>query len=350
MENVATIGLDIAKNVFQVHGADADGEPLFNRTLRRAEVLAFFKSLPPCLVGMEACGTSHYWARCIADYGHNVRLIHPSYVKPFVKRGKTDANDAEAISEAVTRKTMRFVPIKTAEQQASTMVFRVRALFVRQKTQAINALRGHLAEQGIISRAGNESVKALAIIVREGGEHRLPEVARIMLEAIVLQIELLTQRIDELDREIHALAKQDDGIRRLMTIPGIGPITALAVKSFVPDPGHFASSRHFAAWIGLTPKSYSSGDNVFLGRVSKMGNSQLRALLVTGAKSVLRVAKDDDPVNRWANNVKKRRPYRVAAVALANKMARIIWALLTKGGEYTQNRKNNDGRETPAFE
>nr|WP_309402230.1 IS110 family transposase [Aminobacter niigataensis]WMD00169.1 IS110 family transposase [Aminobacter niigataensis] len=336
MKEVTTIGLDLAKQVFQVHGADADGAPLFNRKLRRAEVLRFFEKLPPCLVGMEACASAHYWAREISAFGHDVRLLPPQYVKPFVKRGKTDAADAEAISEAVTRKTMRFVPVKTAEQQAAVMVLKTRALLVRQRTQAINALRAHMGELGIIAPTGIANVKALAIIIREAEDVRLPPAARFALTEIVDQIEMLAAQIDKLEREIVVQARQDDEMRRLATIPGVGAIIAMAVKAFVPDPAGFKSARHFAAWIGLTPKTHSSGGKERLGRISKMGNPVLRSLLTTGAASVLRHVRYRDRVWPWLKNMLARRPFKVVAVALANKIARMIWALLNRGGVYRE--------------
>ena len=266
MKYVSTIGLDLAKHVFQVHGADIAGSPLFNRKLRRGEVLRFFEKLPPCLVGMEARGGAHYWAREIANLGHDVRLIPPAYVKPFVKRGKTDAADAEAISEAVIRKTMRFVPIKTAEQQADAMVLKTRALLVQQRTQSVNALRAHLAELGIIAAGGLPSVAALMTIVRGGEDTRLPAAARFALMAVADQIDSLADQIYELERAIVTEAKRDEDMRRLTTIPGVGAITAATIKALVPDPGGFKSARHFAAWVGLTPRPHSSGGKERLGR------------------------------------------------------------------------------------
>lgn len=334
MKQITTVGLDLAKHVFQVHGADAEGAPVLRRKLRRAEVLRFFEKLAPCLVGMEACGGSHFWAREIAALGHEVRLIPPIYVKPFVKRGKTDAADAEAICEAVTRKTMRFVSVKSADQQAAAMVLKARDLLVRQRTQAINALRAHLSELGIIIGIGTTKVAALIAIVRDGDDMCLPDVARVALAEVADQIETLGRQVDKLEREIVATAKRDEEMRRLTTIPGVGAITAASIKALVPDPGGFKSARHFAAWLGLTPRPHSSGGKERLGGISKMGNPTLRSLLVLGATSVLRHVKHNDSAPRWLAALLARRPFKVVAVALANKMARIVWALLTKGGTY----------------
>lgn len=334
MKKITTIGLDLAKQIFQVHGADADGASVFNRRLRRAEVLRFFEKQPSCLVGIEACGGSHYWAREITALGHEVRLIPPAYVKPFVKRGKTDAADAEAISEAVTRKTMRFVPIKSVEQQTAALVLKTRGLLVRQQTQAINALRAHLSELGVVVGTGTAKVAGLIEIVHDDTDARLPEAARFALSAIADQIEALARQIARLEREIVAEAKRDEDMRRLTTIPGVGAITAASIKALVPDPAGFKSGRHLAAWLGLTPKSHSSGGKERLGKISKMGNTELRTLLVLGATSVLRHARGNNNASKWVIALLGRRPYKVVAVALANKMARIIWALLTKGGTY----------------
>lgn len=263
-----------------------------------------------------------------------MRLIPPAYVKPFVKRGKTDAADAEAISEAVTRKTMRFVPVKTAEQQAAAMVLKARGLLVRQQTQAINALRAHLSELGIIAGANSAKVAGLIAIVRDETDVRLPKAARLALSAIADQIEALTRQINALEREIVREAKRDEDMLRLATIPGVGAITAASIKALVPDPHGFKSGRHFAAWLGLTPKSHSSGGKERLGGISKMGNPELRCLLVLGATTVLRYARSNAKAPKWLSALLTRRPFKVAAVALANKTARIIWALLTKGGTY----------------
>ena len=335
MKYVSTIGLDLAKHVFQVHGADIAGSPLFNRKLRRGEVLRFFEKLPSCLVGMEACGGAHYWAREIANLGHDVRLIPPAYVKPFVKRGKTDAADAEAISEAVIRKTMRFVPIKTAEQQADAMVLKTRALLVQQRTQSVNALRAHLAELGIIAARGLPSVAALMTIVREGEDTRLPAAARFALMAVADQIDTLGDQIFKLERAIVTEAKRDEDMRRLNDDPRRRRhhrcdhkrlwfrIPADSNRRATSPPGW---DRHRGP-IPAEARNDSAG-------ISKMGNPELRVLLVLGATAVLRIARNDDRARPWLKALLARTLFKVAAVALANKMARIIWALLNKGGIY----------------
>jgi transposase len=333
MEQATTIGLDLAKNVLQVHGIDAAGKVVLRRKLRRAAVLEFFTALPPALVGMEACGGAHYWARELTRLGHTVRLMPPAYVKPYVKRGKTDAADAEAICEAVTRPTMRFVPVKTEAQQASLVDLKVRDMLVRQRTQAINALRSHLAEYGIIVAQGRKMAELIAL-VRDRDDTRLPGLAREALGELVAQIEALEGRIECLDRRVVRHVRENEIARRLATIPGIGAIGATALAGLVPAPQGFASARHFAAWLGLTPKPHSSGGKERLGRISKQGNSMLRRLLVLGATTCLRHAKRSPEAADWATRLLTRRPFKVAAVALANKMARIAWALLTKGGVY----------------
>lgn len=338
MGETTIIGLDVAKQIFQVHGVSADGKVTVKRQLRRSQMLGFFGKLTRCVVGLEACGGSHFWAREIRALGHDVRLIPPAYVKPYVKRGKTDAVDAEAICEAVSRPTMRFVPIKTAECQAALMVLKTRDLLVRQRTQAINALRGHLAEVGIVEAKGAAKVEMLFEIIRDENDGRLPPAARTALKMLTEQIEALTERVDTLERKIVAEVRRDDTMRRLTTIPGIGPITAATIQALVPDPGAFTSGRHFAAWIGLTPKMHSSGGKERLGNISKMGNPALRSLLVVGATAVSRQVRRGATISPWLTALLARRPAKVAAIALANKMARIAWALLTKGGEFI--RKN----------
>lgn len=337
MKRVASIGLDIAKDVFQIHGADVKGNTLFNRRLHRSELLPFFKKLPKCRVAMEACSTSHHWGRAIQQYGHDVRLIHVAYVRPFVKRGKTDAIDAEAINEASTRATMRFVEVRSAEHQASGLGFRLRALLLRQRAQLANSLRSHLAEFGVIvPGSGFPRVVAVTRQILERPEGPIPQMAYFALQNFVDQIEMTDNRIDEVERRILTEAKQNDTVRRLMTIPGVGPMVAMAVTALAPDPKAFKSARHFAAWIGLTPKSHSSGSSIVVGSVSKMGNKQLRHLIVIGAFAVLNSIKVDSKRDPWLTRLKHRKPFRVAAVALANKTARVIWALLTKGGVFSR--------------
>lgn len=337
MTNVVSIGLDIAKNVFQVHGAGVDGDTLFNRQLRRGEVLTFFEALPPCLVGLEACSTAHHWAQSITALGHDVRLIAPQYVKPFVKRGKTDANDAAAINEALTRKTMHFVQVRSASERSTGVLFKVRALFVRQKAQAVNALRSHMAEFGIIAARGACNVKVLAKEISAVDEKDFPAAVRSILEEVLHQIEVLQQKIDGLNQTMRQVAQRDEAVSRLMSIPGVGPVTAMAIRALAPHPTFFKSARHFSAWLGLTPKSHSSGGTKVIGPISKMGHSEIRSLLVIGAMSVIRNLKKGDRDGWWIARLSKRRPFKVAAVALANKTARVVWALLVNGGTYRNN-------------
>ncbi|MBY3245141.1 IS110 family transposase [Rhizobium laguerreae] len=334
MDKIATIGLDIAKQVFQVHGADAQGATLFNRKLRRAEVPAFFEKLPPCIVAMEACASSHYWAREISALGHQVKILPAQYVKPFVMRGKTDATDAAAITEAMKRSDIRSVPVKTAAQQAATMTLRTRTFFVRQRANAINALRGFMAEFGLVANRGITNVGKLVAALPERGDARIPPVARLVLDEILAEIETLRVRIQQIDDQIATHAKQDEDHRRLTAIPGVGALTASAIQAHVPDPGSFKSARHFSAWLGLTPKQNSSGEKSRSGRISRMGNGELRSLLYIGAMGVLSAARRFGTRSAWLRRLMDRRPLRVVAVALANKTARVVWALLVKGGTY----------------
>ncbi|MGY2930400.1 transposase [Bradyrhizobium sp. GM22.5] len=334
MEKIITVGLDLAKSIFQVHGIAEDGKVLVRRTVRRSQVLPFFRSLPTCLVGMEACASAHHWAREIAALGHTVRMMPPAYVKPYVKRNKTDVADAEAICEAVTRPTMRFVPVKTAEQQAASMILRTREMLMKQRSQTANALRAHMAELGIIAGKGMASIAKLLVLLLDEKDNRIPGAARFALIQFAEQIELLTTRIEKLDREILVAVRQDPDARRLMSIPGVGPLIAATVRTSVSDARSFTTARDFAAWMGLTPRAQSSGGKERLGAISKRGNRQLRTLLIVGATSIIKLAKRGLKVPLWIRTMLQRRPVKVVSVALANKIARTIWALLVRGGIY----------------
>jgi len=332
MTKASTIGLDLAKHVFQVHGVDAHGAVVVQRRLRRSDILKFFARLEPALVGMEACSTSHYWARELRAFGHEVRLMPAQYVKAYVKRQKNDAADAAAICEAVSRPSMRFVAVKTAEQQASTMLHRSRELLVRQRTMLINALRGHLAEFGVIEARGPSKVWPLAALI-ESDDERVPELARRALRPLIAQLRAIGIQLEAIDAEILAWHQASETSRRLATIPGIGPVIASAIAASVPDASAFASGREFAAWLGLVPRQNSTGGKPRLGRISKQGDANLRRLLIIGAQSVLRWARPGKS-NAWIIALMARRPRKVAAVALANKMARIAWALMARGQYY----------------
>ncbi len=333
MAQVATIGLDLAKNVFQVHGVAADGKVIIRRQVRRADVIPLFAGLPPCLVGMEACASAHHWAREISALGHTVKLMPPAYVKPYVKRGKTDAADAEAIAEAVTRPTMRFVAVKTVDQQALLMLHKVRDLLVRQRTMLTNALRGQMAEYGMIAARGLGGVTALVTLLHEE-QDRLPVLARTALHALATQLRELASQVKTLEARILEWHRSDEASRRLATIPGIGPITASAIAASVPDASLFRSGRQFAAWLGLTPKAHSSGGKERQIGISKQGDGYLRRLLVVGATAVLRFARQNNASRAWAAKLLERKRPKVVAVALANKTARIAWAVLARNQVY----------------
>ncbi len=332
---VTTIGLDLAKNVFQVHGVDAAGKVIFQRQLRRGRVIEFFKKLPHCLVGMEACATGHHWARELTKLGHTVRLMPASYVKAYVRRQKNDAADAAAICEAVTRPSMRFVPVKSAEQQAALMLHRSRDLLVRQRTQLINALRAHLAEIGLVAATGVDGLKSLLAIVHEAGESgELPSQMRQGLQALVAQLAALQEQIGTLEHGIHAQHRASEASQRLETIPGIGVIGATAIAATNTDPSAFKSGRELAAWIGLVPRQNSTGGKQKLGGISKQGDPYLRRLLIVGATAVIRHARAHPEKHPWIMKLLAKMPAKKVAVALANKMARIAWAILAKGGTY----------------
>lgn len=332
---IATIGLDLAKNVFQIHAIDGEGNVLLRKTLRRAQVLPFFEKTPSCLVGIEACGTSHHWGRELTRLGHEVRLMPPAYVKPYVKRGKTDAADAEAICEAVSRPTMRFVPIKSKGQQALLSMHRTRDLFVKQRTQLINMMRGMLAEFGITipEGIGRALIKARQII--EGEALDTPVEASQMAAAIGQQVLNIHLRLREIDKALAVCQRENAAALRIATVPGVGPITATAIVASVPAPELFDSGRQFAAWLGLTPLQKSSGGKERLGRISKMGDKYIRRLLITGATSMVRRAKErPETVDPRLVDLLARKPTRVATVAMANKMARMIWAIMLRGESY----------------
>jgi transposase len=336
MEKVATIGLDIAKSVFQVHGVDADGEVVIRRQLTRARMLPFFAKLPRCLVGIEACNNSHYWARELTALGHDVKLMPAQYVKPYVKRGKNDAADAEAICEAVTRPTMRFVAVKSPEQQSLMMLHRVRLMLNRQRTQISNAIRAHISEFGVVAPVGRLGVERLLEVVADANDDRVPEDARLCLQMLAAQLEVVKQQILENDRRVLASARRTELGRRLMDIPGVGPLLASAFVASVADPTMFRTGRDLAAWIGLVPKQNSSGGKDRLGSITRAGNRYLRQMLVVGAMAVIRYAQRHGTKRPWLVRLLARRPSKVAAVALANKNARMVWALMTSGERYRE--------------
>ncbi|MBS7706130.1 IS110 family transposase [Chelatococcus asaccharovorans] len=334
MSAVAAVGLDLAKHVFQVHAVDAAGRVLASKSVRRKDLLAFFEKLPGCLVGLEACGSAHHWARELIRLGHDVRLMPPAYVKPYVRRQKNDAADAAAICEAVTRPSMRFVPVRSVENQAVLMHHKVRELLVAQRTQLLNALRGHLTEIGIITAQGPNNARSLAAHVMDSHD-MIPAGVRTALMPLVRQLHLLDEEIAESDRTIQAIAKTDATARRLMSIPGIGPVTASAIAASVQDISVFSGPREFAAFLGLTPRQNSSGGRERLGRVSKMGNRYLRKLLVVGAHAVLYHRKvHKDALRTWASHLMETKPFKLVAVAIANKLARIVFAILRGGTRY----------------
>jgi transposase len=337
MQAITTIGLDIAKSVFQVHGIDAVGNVVIRRQLKRRYVLPFFQKLPSCLVGIEACASSHYWSRELQALGHTVRLMPPAYVKPYVKRQKNDAADAEAICEAVTRANMRFVSTKTPEQQSCLMLHRTRHLFIRQQTAVINSIRAHLAEFGIVAPVGRKGVDQLLDVVADSNDKRLPDLARTCVAALGAQLRMLKARILEFDRLIMAWHRSNATSKRLDDIPGVGPTLATALVASVADPTAFRSGRDFSAWIGLVPKQHSSGGKEKLGNISKRGDRYLRSLFAAGALAVIRYAKIHGTKHRpWLTALLARRPTKVAALALANKIARMAWAMMARGARYKE--------------
>ena len=356
MHTVTTIGLDIAKSVFQVHCVDVTGHVVIRRQLKRRYVLAFFEKLPPCLVGIEACASSHHWSRELQALGHHVRLMPPAYVKPYVKRQKNDMADAEAICEAVTRANMRFVPTKTPEQQSGLVgrslpmrfvptktpeqqsglvLHRTRHLFIRQQTSVINAIRAHLAEFGVTAPVGRKGIEELLRVIADPNDKRVPDIVRACLAALGSQLLSLKKQILDFDRMILAWHRSDQTSKRLNCIPGVGPLLATALVASVADPKAFRSGRNFSAWIGLVPKQHSSGGRNRLGSISKQGDRYLRSLFVAGAFAVIRYAKLHGTKYRpWLAALLARRPTKVAAIALANKLARMAWAMMARGERY----------------
>lgn len=335
LTHTTIVGLDLAKNVFQVHGIDADGSKTFNKKLRREEVKEFFENLPPCTVAMEAGSTCHFWAREIGALSHQTLIFPGQYVKPFVKREKTDALDAQAIAIAATQVDIPSVPVKSADQQALTVLIKTRSLFVRQRTKAFQAFRGHLSEFGIIAGTGTAKLERLATELRAGAIQEIPTAARDAILAIYDEIDALSIKIARFERELASLSKQENDTRRLLAIPGVGPITASTIKAYVPDATVFKSSRQFASWLGLAPRAHNSGGKSRSGPISKRGNPVLRALLFISGLTLVRQAKaKPHAVDAWLARLVERRPYKVAAIAAANKIARVVWVLLSKGGTY----------------
>ena len=332
---ITTVGIDLAKSIFQVHAVDAAGQVVVRKALRRAQVVPFFAKLPPCLVGMEACGTSHHWARELIRLGHDVRLMPPAYVKPYVKRGKTDANDAAAICEAVTRPSMRFVPVKSTEQQAALALHRTRDLLVKQRTQLVNMIRGLLAEFGIEMARGLRHALELAARLSAGDAAEVPSLAQRVVTGLADQIGAVQIQLTRLEKELLAWHRDSDLSQRLATIPGVGIVSATALAASVSEPERFRNGRQFAASLGLTPLQNCSGGKERLGRISRMGDRYLRRLLVVGMTSLVRRAKaTPTSVDPRLPALLQRKPVRVVTVAAANRTARVAWAIMTRGGTY----------------
>ena len=332
MTKVTTVGLDLAKSVFHVHGADRKGRPVLRKKLRRKQVLVFFAELSPCLVGLEACASAHYWARELQALGHEVRLIPPQYVKPFVKTNKNDTSDAEAICEALIRPTMRFAAVKSVEQQSVLLLHRARELLVRQRTMLINALRGHCGEFGIVAAQGASKVTDLVVMIEDPGDASIPALAREALGSLVAQLRRVQAEILGLEKKLKAWHRSNEASRRLEAIPGVGVITATALVATIGDASQFHSGRQLAAWLGLVPRQHSSGGKERLGRISKRGDGYIRRLLVHGARADLRWSRrKKEGRSTWQEALLARRPTNVVLVAMANKTARVVWAMLSRG-------------------
>lgn len=336
MQTVVTVGLDIAKNVFQAHGVDAEGVVVFRKRLTRAKVVEFFTALAPCLIGIEACATAHHWARALRGVGHTVKLMPPAYVKPYVKSQKNDAADAEAICEAVARPNMRFTEVKSIEQQSVLAVHRVRATLIRQRTRLANTIRAHLAEFGLIAPIGRTGLDALLAMVRDHADDRIAALVRRALKHLVEQFDLLRGQILDLDRAVLEVHRSNPVSRRLATIPGVGPLVATALAATIGDASSFKTGRSLAAYVGLVPRQNSSGGKERLGGISKRGDHYLRRLLYAGAMAVIQFAQRHGARRPWLIKLLERRSPKIAAIAMANKMARVAWALMTTGESYRE--------------
>jgi len=336
MEAVVVVGVDLAKSVLQVHGIGGQGQVVLRRKLSRSKLLAFFEKLPRCLVGMETCASANYWARELIALGHEVRLMPPQYVKPYVKRSKNDASDAEAICEAVTRPTMRFVGVKSTEQQSVLVLHRTRLVLTRQRTQIGNAIRAHLAEFGLVAPVGRLGFDRLRAVIADESDLRVPPSARSCLAMLVDQYRLVLMHLLETDRAIRTHARASELGRRLQEIPGVGPLVASALVATVPDPQVFRTGRCMSAWLGLVPRQNSSGGKERLGGITKAGDTYLRKMLFVGAMAVIRHAERFGTRKPWLIKLLSRRHPRIAAVALANKIGRIAWALMTSGERYRE--------------
>lgn len=336
MEQIIRIGMDTSKHVFQLHGVNASEEPVLRKKLRRQQMLAFFEKLPPTVIAIEACGASHHWARLLQSYGHEVKMIPPQLVKPYVKRGKNDAADAEALCEAMSRPTMRFVPMKTPEQQAALMLAGTRDRLIRNRTQLANSIRGYAAEFGLTAAKGIGKIEPL--LERIAADEALPELARELFALHGEQYSQLQAQLEEVDAKLRAWHRADECGRRLAQIPGVGPIVAslLTMKTIAPE--SFRSARHYAAWLGLTPKDHSTAGKVRLGVITRAGDEALRSALVVGATAVIRhVRRGRGAISPWLVGLLKRKPPKLVAVALANKIARIAWKLMVSGENYRTN-------------
>ncbi len=335
MDHVSRIGMDTSKHIFQLHGVNAAEAPVLRKKLRRKEMVAFFGKLPPTVIAIEACGASHHWARLLQSFGHTVKLIPPQLAKPYVKRGKNDAADAEALCEAMSRPTMRFVPVKTAEQQAALMLVGVRDRLIRNRTQLANTIRGYAAEFGLTAAKGMAHLAPL--LERIAADESLPVMARELFVIHAQEYGQLQARIDEVDAKLTTWHRADECSRRLVKIPGVGPIGAVLLTMKTPDPALFHSGRQFAAWIGLTPKDHSTAGKVRLGVITRAGDEGLRSVLVVGATAVIQQAQRSGRASPWLAALLKRKSPKLAAVALANKMARIAWKMMVTGETYAAN-------------